>query len=364
MKRRSVTMKRLTRYALALGCLSALAAQAEVPISFYGDVDFRVNKEGAVTNTFAVPRLELFATHTIDRVTFLTEIMFEVSHETNAFAVDIERVEIGYQITSWLRVRAGRFHTALGYYNDAIHHGAYFMVPVYRPGIVDFEDSGGLIPAHSVGLHADGRFELGSAARLRFDIDLANGRQGTLSDLANLFDINQGKALNVRLRLEPLGAAEGLIVGVNFMVDRLTLTGVDPSQNDTAAKTWGLEQIYGAHVAYFEHNLHLIVEGYAFHHLLDGNRFDGWTLAALAEVGYVINEVTPFVRGEFEHFPSGGDPVFATQSALGDGLGVAAGVRWMINENLAFKAQGEYFHHGAAGSTDRLTGTLQLAFAF
>lgn len=357
-------MNRLCRCALVLALAASTASRAEVPISFYGDVDFKVNKEGAVTNTFAVPRLEIFAAHTIDRVTFLTEIMFEVSPETNAFAIDVERIEVGYQLTSWLRVRAGRFHTALGYYNDAIHHGAYFMVPVYRPSIVDFEDGGGLIPAHAIGLHADGRFELGQAARLRFDLDLSNGRQGTLADLANLFDINQGKSFNVRVRLEPLGALEGLIVGVNFLVDRLTLTGVDPSQNETAAKTWGLEQIYGAHVAYFEHNLHLIVEGYAFHHLLDDKSFDGWTLAGLGEVGYVIDEVTPFVRVEYAHFPAGVDPVFLSQAALGDRLGLTAGVRWMINENLAFKVQGEWFHHGAAGSTDRLTGTLQLAFAF
>jgi hypothetical protein len=356
-------MSQLTRCVLVV-CLLSTASRAEVPISFYGDVDFKVNKEGGVTNTFAVPRLEIFATHTIERVTFLTEIMFEVSSETNAFALDIERVEVGYQVTGWLRVRAGRFHTALGYYNDAIHHGAYFMVPVYRPSIVDFEDGGGLIPAHAVGLHADGHFELGQAARLRFDIDLANGRQGTLTDIANLFDINQGKAFNVRVRLEPLGAAEGLIIGANFMVDRLSLTGLDPASTDPTAKTWGLEQIFGAHVAYFEHNLHLIVEGYAFHHLLDANRFDGWTLAGMAEVGYVINEFTPFVRGEVAHFPAAGDPVFAEQSARGDRLGLAAGVRWMISENLAFKAQGEWFHHGAVGSNDRLTGTLQLAFAF
>jgi opacity protein-like surface antigen len=345
-----------TRLGVLLVLLGSAAGWAEVPLSFYGDTDFVFRKEGDTSNSFAVPRLELFATHHVDRVSFLTEVMLEVN-EHNEFSPDVERVEVGFQVTDWLRVRAGRFHTALGYYNDAVHHGAYFMVPVTRASIVDFEDGGGLIPAHSVGLHADGRFELGRAARLRFDVDLSNGRQASLTEIGNLFDVNKGKSVNLRLRLEPLGALEGLVFGVNAMIDRLTLTG------DSGAQ-WGTEQILGAHLAYFEHSLHLIAEGYAFHHTLDQGRFDGWTLAGLLELGYVLDDFTPYARVEVAHFPAGGDVLFTADAATGDRLGVAAGVKYTFSDNVALKLQGEWFHHGAAGLPERFTGTAQCAFAF
>ncbi len=346
-------MRRACAVAVFIG---AAVARADVPLSFYGDVDFGLRKEGDYSNAFAVPRLELFATHHIDRVSFLTEVMLEVN-ELNSFELDVERVEIGFQVTDWLRLRAGRFHSALGYYNDAFHHGAYFMVPVSRASIIDFEDGGGLIPAHSVGLHADGRFELGSTARLRFDVELSNGRQGSLTEIANLFDVNKGKAVNVRLRLEPLGVLEGLMVGLNVMFDRLTLGSETGTQ-------WATEQIFGVHAAYFEHNLNLIAEGYAFHHALDGGAFDGVTWAAMFEGGYVFDDLTPYVRFELARFPSGGDPVFSSDSAAGDRLGLAVGLKYTFSPNVAFKLQGEWFHHGAAGLAERFTGTAQCAFAF
>jgi len=38
---------------------------------------------------------------------------------------------------------AGRFHTAIGYYNDAYHHGYYFVLPTERPTAVRVEDAVG-----------------------------------------------------------------------------------------------------------------------------------------------------------------------------------------------------------------------------
>ena len=162
------------------------AFAGDVNLNAYGDVDYVVAKQTAtpVTNSFQSPRLELFLTATQDRLAFLAETMFEV--DNNEFGVDIERVEVAYIFAEWFRVRAGRFHTAIGYYNDAYHHGRYFQTTVDRPEMVRFEDEGGLIPAHSVGLHADGRVPIGAAGSLRYDVDLANGRGRVPSEVGRL----------------------------------------------------------------------------------------------------------------------------------------------------------------------------------
>ena len=116
----------------------------------------RATSRPRTTNAFSAPRLELFLTSTQGKLAFLAETMFEVG-DANEFGIDMERIEIGYLFSDKFRLRVGRFHTAIGYYNDAYHHGRYFQMTVDRPTMVRFEDEGGLIPAHSVGLHGDGR---------------------------------------------------------------------------------------------------------------------------------------------------------------------------------------------------------------
>ena len=47
--------------------------------------------------------------------------------------VDIERLWVGYTFDDLLIARAGRFHTALGYWNTEYHHGKHLFLSVDRP---------------------------------------------------------------------------------------------------------------------------------------------------------------------------------------------------------------------------------------
>ena len=46
----------------------------------------------------------------------------------------------GKQDRLWFKVAAGRFHTALGYWNETYHHGTYLHTSITRPVAVRFED--------------------------------------------------------------------------------------------------------------------------------------------------------------------------------------------------------------------------------
>src|SRR6267142_555838 len=71
-----------------------------------------------------------------EKFKFLSEIVFEggpdniygvTRGEINTFSVDVERYLIQYSYNDYLNVAAGRFHTAIGYYNTAYHHSTWFQ---------------------------------------------------------------------------------------------------------------------------------------------------------------------------------------------------------------------------------------------
>jgi hypothetical protein len=332
----------------------------EVNLNAYGDVDYLVQRDqNQVTNAFESPRLELFLTATQDRLAFLAETMFEVSN--NEFGVDVERVEVSYLVTDWFRMRAGRFHTAIGYYNDAYHHGRYFQTTVDRPAMVRFEDEGGLIPAHSVGLHADGRLPAGAVGSFRYDVELANGRGRVADEVTNLTDPNNQKLVNVRLRFEPR-APDGLIIGANALADSIT-AAVDAG-DPLGPSVFVREVMLGAHAAYLENDIHFIAEYLRVSHRFSG--LTGITQAGFVELGYSWGAFTPYLRGERVLFPAAAnlDPFYA-QNVLGarGSFGSAlAGLRYTASDYVAFKLEGGHTSLDAGGRIE--TAAAQCAFAF
>lgn len=330
----------------------------EVSLNLYGDIDYEVAHQTETTNSFESPRFEIFSTATEGRLSFLAETMFEVG-DGNTFGVDLERVEVAYLFADWFRLHAGRFHTAIGYYNDAYHHGRYFQTTVDRPEMVRFEDEGGLTPAHSVGLHADGRLPLRRAGSLRYDVEIANGRGNTPDEVTNLVDHNNAKAYNLRLRFEP-SFPDGLIVGVNAYFDQISATAPDPILMPGVTRVG--ERIYGAHVVYLENNIHLIAEGLRVEHRSDG--MTGNTHAGFVEAGYTFASLTPYVRYEKVSFPSVLDPFYA-QNKLGmrgSFWSILGGVRYLASENIALKVEGGRIKPATGSATT--TVSFQCAFAF
>ena len=356
-------MRRLVAVAFAGSLLAIpMVGHAQLALNVYGDIGYEVDhltEPSETRNSFSVPRLELFLQETQGHLAFLAETMFEVG-EGNAFGVDIERIEVAYLFSDYFRIRAGRFHTAIGYYNDAYHHGRYFQTTVDRPEIVRFEDEGGLIPAHSAGLHADGRFPLGTAGSLRYDVDLANGRGHTPDEVTNLEDANNAKAYNLRLRFEP-AFADGLILGANAYFD--TINALDAADPTAPAVSIG-EVILGAHLVYLEHNVHFIAEYLRVSHKISATGYSGVTQAGFVEVGYIFGRFTPYARVQRVSFPSMLDLFYAQNvlGRLGSLYATVAGVRFEMSDYIAFKLEGGYI------SLDRgieiTTGAAQCAYAF
>ena len=356
----------------AAGLLFAGPAAAQVSVSVFGDADYQATHDNGgymanpagTTNSFSSPRLELFLTSTQGKLAFLAETMFEVG-DGNEFGIDMERIEIGYLFSDKFRLRVGRFHTAIGYYNDAYHHGRYFQMTVDRPTMVRFEDEGGLIPAHSVGLHADGRLPIGMAGNIRYDAEITNGRGSTPAMVTNLDDPNNGKMFNLRLRFEP-AAIDGLVMGGSATYD---VIAVSPDGSGLPPYASIRELIFGGHIAYLENRIHVIGEYMFIQHHNDAASWTGNTQGAFLELGYDAGIIGPYVRGELAHFPGDTnmttDPFFA-QNALflsrGSNKSGVVGIRSLLSDFLALKLEGEYVHRDSGGTIKLVAA--QCAFAF
>src|SRR4029079_15285712 len=103
------------------------------------------------------------------------ELNFE-AEETGGLAVDLERLRLGYQIGDSTKLWVGRFHTPYGYYNNAFHHGQQIAISLRRPKFLAFEDQGGVLPAHTVGVWVNGSKRLADG-RWTYDAFVGNAQE-------------------------------------------------------------------------------------------------------------------------------------------------------------------------------------------
>jgi hypothetical protein len=362
----------------------AVSDAVDLTLKMYGDTGFSVRDHPSlpwttqtananvyapgVWNSFSAPRLDLFGSADADKLSFLTEVMFEA--ENNAISIDLERLELAYIFANWLRVRAGRSHLAWGYYNDTYHHGNLFELTTSRPFSVNFEDSFGIVLSHLVGLSIDGTFEVGGAGSIRYDADLGNGRAPDITSVAIQYAPKNEKAVNFRVRWITPG---GVILGVSAMRD--VVPALAASAAGVASRPDVEELVGGAHVVYMENHFTLDIEGFAMRHNPAGadstNIYGGF-----AELGYSIGAFTPYVRPEYIRFPTEGDIIYqySADSAQGTLVGGASiydatrdftdlriGVRWLAMPQLALKLEGERL---ARNDRDQEIATIKAAFGF
>ena len=356
---------RITAPAVVAVIVCALApAYADVNLSLYGNLDGVIKTTGTRATTedgFSAAQLDLFATATEGRWSLLTETLFEANDE-NEFVLDVERIQVGYLVREWLRVSVGRFHTAIGYYNDAFHHGTYFMMAVSRPAMVSFEDEGGLIPAHNVGVHADGRFTVGES-HLRYDVELANGHGADALAIQNAHDGDRAKMGNLRLRYEPGGSLEGLVIGGNLAFDGISRIAMSTEPGAPAPRPALHEWIVGAHAAYLAHDVQLITEAMLLQRTEVDTGVPHRTYAMFVEAGRTIDDVTPYARYELARFPDDPDP-YTQKTTTDDYQTATLGVKHSTTENVALKAEAAVTFSRAPGSDPLFVLTAQLAFAF
>jgi hypothetical protein len=195
-------------------------SRPELVIHAFGSVDWEALDQPDTPNSFALGQFALFVTSAInDRVSVLAEVVMEASAANTRVVTDLERLQLTYRLNDYLNISAGRYHTGIGYYNAAFHHGSYFEVPIGRPRIFAFEDEGGVLPVHEVGISVRGKVpKTGSA--LRYVAEVGNGRRWTDLTGEEERDQNDAKSTNLGLSLRP-ERWNGVEVGASFYRDEI-----------------------------------------------------------------------------------------------------------------------------------------------
>ncbi len=164
-----------------------------------------------------LPFLDLFVTSESDRFRFMGELVLSESR----FDIDVaQRFLVGLRTGDGGTLWAGRFHSPLGYWNMAFHHGGYFKTSISRPSVVRFESEGGPLPMHLVGLLYSGDSPAGDLGAVNWLVGGGYGPEfdGQLDEM-DLFSPSRGEhdfSGVVRLGYQPdigTGTEFGLFLG-------------------------------------------------------------------------------------------------------------------------------------------------------
>lgn len=357
-------------------------SESNLELKVYGDANFGVSTAqmanpqfGAATvhNSFAAAALDLFPTYSRDRLTFLAELMFE-GGPSNDLGIDLERLQVSYLFAEWLRVRVGRAHTAFGYYGDTYHHGRIFDLTTNRPYFIQFEDSGGFLMAHTVGVGVEGKLKF-TALDFRYDFDVGNGRPSDPTTVPLLYGLQDQKQLNLRLRVMPK-FLDGLSVGANAQYVPIGASPSNPASGIVPLANAINEYDIGAHLAYMEHHFHLIVEGAMMIRQETVTRVEYRHYIGFFEGGYQIGAFTPYTRLEGGAFDKNVDPYLANQN-FSSNVGTASwggttgfadwrlGLRWDAVENVVLKVEYRHLATNTGSGFPSFDGAVaQAAFGF
>ncbi len=326
----------------------------------FGDINFHGDNQKGDTTSFSLGELNLFVTSDVsDKFKFLSEIVFEAGPDytygvsqgdNNVFSVDVERLVLQYSRNDYFNLAAGRYHTAIGYYNTAYHHSTWFQTTTGRPFLFEFEDQGGILPIHTVGVTASGLIPSGSLG-LHYVAEVGNGRASrspfTEEAVQNVIDDSNHKAFNLALFARP-EAVRGLQMGFSIYRDVLS-----PNREPRVGET-----ILAAHAVYIRPKFEWLNEAMVIRHAPIGLSHVYDTPGFYTQISKAFGAYRPYFRYQYVN-SSSHEPIFPD---VGLRRGPSVGIRYDASEFVALKLQYDYTAIRNQQAVSALA--LQLGFTF
>jgi hypothetical protein len=327
------------------------AQRADLLVRAFGAVEWGATERANEPNSFALGQFALFATSNLsERISVLAEIVMEGGIDTRV-VTDLERLQLTFRWNDHLQASAGRYHTGIGFYNTAFHHGAYFETPIGRPRVFAFEDEGGVLPVHDVGVTVRGQIPEAPTGLL-YLIEVGNGRTWDHSpdasgdaddDVAR--DQNAAKATNVGLSYRS-ERWRGLEVGTSFYRD------VIPRADAPSVAV----RIGTAYVAYRTPGVEVLAEWLVLgHRTADRRHID---TAGYAQASKAWGMVRPYYR--YDRLAIASDTPFI--GSIGSSTAHTVGIRVDPSDWVGLKAQ--YEHADVLGQRGVDALRTQLVFMF
>jgi len=330
---------------------SAAAAEPQFRVHLFADVKFSAIDSTGAKNGFALGQFDLFGQSQLsERLSVLTEATL-TALPRNTYSARLERILVSYWASDRFTASVGRYHSTLGYYSTAYHHGSWFQTAVGRPLVYAIDGDIGLLPFHTLGVTTTGDIPSGGLG-LRYVAELGSGRAGQSSAATppqpGLAD-NNTPSMNVALITRP-ARWDGLQMGVSLYRDRLTLQDTSKAPID--------EMIGVAHALYKTDAVELLGEWVAMRHRpragADPNTTRGW----YAQASRRFRTVRPYVRYDYVDVPKS-NQLFAF---LGRRSGPTGGVRWDFDPLAAFKLQASHLEQTTRPRMNRVDAQVSFMF--
>jgi hypothetical protein len=314
----------------------------------FGDVDFSATDQKGSVSGFNLGQFVLhLASPLSEKVSYFGEVSFTA--QPGSYDLSVERTIIRYDYNDYFKLSFGKYHTPIGYWNAAFHHGAWLQTTIARPEMVKF--GGTFIPTHFVGIEAEGNIPSGGLG-LGYNVGLGNGRSSLLSKSGDSGDSNDNRSWVANVYARP-SRFYGLQVGASVYRDKLT---PQPGQNFA-------EWITAADIVWTKEKPEFLAEYANVHHrdVLTSNTWD--SQAFYVQVAYRLpwqqSKWKPYYRYEYIHKPED-DPTLVDVLDLS---GSTLGVRYDITNYAAFKGEYRNSRHGV--NEPRVNGVFfQTAFTF
>jgi len=305
------------------------------------------------TTTFRAGEFDLFMTSQLsENLSFLSELVL-ATDPTNAFGLDIERFQLTYRPTKYFEISGGRFHTDIGFYNTAFHHGTWFSTATGRPFMYYFEDAGGMLPVHEVGVTTTGLIPGTGKMNLHWTAEVGNGSAefGTPlfgDGVENFVSDRNRKDVNIAFYSKPEWA-DGLQFGGSYLTGDLIPANTNLKVN---------QEISSAYVVFINSKWEFMNEIVLLQHqITDGGRSFNSPMG-YTQLAYRFGKYRPYFRWQEVNIPNN-DPVTAFKGRY---EGPSVGMRVDFFSYAAFKVQYNRVYLRNAEAQNGIE--LQTAFTF
>jgi hypothetical protein len=321
----------------------------------YADVDFQRNVDGTQTKKFDLGEIDLFGTERLSpHLTALMELVFETDDQqlVASVPVNVERLLLQYRGNDFFNADIGSYRTDIGYYSTAYLRGAWLQTAISRPRMFTFEDQGGFLPLHAVGVSINGRIPSGD---LNLHYVLEGGSSRNYGDTAGvpLVDISFNRAINLAVYSQPRGVP-GLEIGFSTYHDLFSpLAGIQIDR-------W----LWMVHFVYVTGRVEFLNEG-----LRIGLPSEALSLGSATGLGFysqiayrIASSWKPYARVEYLNLYGTGLIGAESRVYMPWKTVYTGGVRYDLTESVALKFEldrdTEYLR------SNFISAAVQLAFTF
>jgi len=330
----SLTFVRLIGLSLLLlvFCQTSIFAQQPLTASLrpklnvllFGGLDFRERQhmgDYGFAKAQAASHLNL---QILDRFSIFSEITLTRKRGNTDFIFVVERLFARYDYSDQYKLSFGRYHTPIGYWNSAFHHGSWLQTTVDRPETMKFGSN--IVPIHFVGGLLEGNI---GQSNFSYRAGFGNARSDEINEVENNFDniySHRAGILGVVYRSTGRNRFEA---GTNMLIDKAT----------TAAGQINVDEIiFNGYVVLLNETPEIILEyTHAYH---DSRLRNGSVNSVYGQFAYRLasggGKFKPYVRAEYIG-------VTSTNPLLGalnlDYNGILGGVRWDFLPSAAMKVE-------------------------